>query len=109
MTEWVDVGSLADLKAARNKLVVTVDETDVLVLGHEGSVYAFANKCVHRDRELHKGVVLNGKLVCPGHQWAFVLDTGWEAIKETCQPTFPVQVVDDRIEVGRSPRPDCRP
>ena len=43
--------------------------------------------------------MLNGKLVCPGHQWAFALDSGWEAIKEECQPMFPVRVVDGIVEV----------
>jgi ketosteroid isomerase-like protein len=37
--------------------------------------------------------------VCPGHQWAFALDTGWEAVKEACQPTFPVRLTDDLVEV----------
>jgi nitrite reductase (NADH) small subunit len=43
--------------------------------------------------------VLNGKLVCPGHQWAFALDSGWESIKEERQPMFPVRVVDGIVEV----------
>lgn len=105
MSEWVPVGSVAQLTSSRQRMVVTVGDTDVLVLGHEGEVYAFANKCIHRDRELHKGVILNGKLVCPGHQWAFVLGTGWEAVKETCQPTYDVRIVDDQIEVSAEPRP----
>jgi ketosteroid isomerase-like protein len=44
-------------------------------------------------------VILNCKLVCPGHQWAFALDTGWESVKEECQPTHPVRVNGDIIEV----------
>ncbi len=103
MTEWVDVGSRADLTKARNKLVVDVHGTDVLVLAHGDGLYALANICIHRDRELSKGVVLNGKLVCPGHQWAFALDTGYEAVKDECQPTFPIREVGDRIEVGIEP------
>ncbi len=100
MTEWFDVGSRADLTKARNKLVVDVNGTDVLVLAHGDGLYALANICIHRDRELSKGVVLNGKLVCPGHQWAFALDTGYEAVKDECQPTFPIREVGDRLEVG---------
>ena len=60
-----------------------------------GSAY----RCIHKQCELANGVVLNGKLVCPGHQWAFALDSGWEAIKEECQPTYPVRVVDGIVEV----------
>ncbi len=56
------------------KVVVDVDGREMLVLAHDGAFYAFDNICIHRERELAKGVVLNGKLVCPGHQWAFALD-----------------------------------
>jgi len=99
---WIDVAAVADLTAKR-KLVVDVDGTAVLVLWHDERPFAFQNLCIHRDRELSKGVILNGKLVCPGHQWAFVLDSGWEAVKQQCQPTFAVRVRDDRVEL--LPRP----
>ena len=46
---------------------------------------------------------MNGKIVCPGHQWAFALGTGWEAVKQVCQPTHPVRVHDDVVEVCITP------
>ena len=99
---WVDVGDVAQLKKS-GKTVLDVDGREILVLAHDGTFYGFANRCIHKDRELVRGVVLNGKLVCPGHQWAFALDTGWESIKQRCQPTFPVRVVDDRVEIDIAP------
>jgi nitrite reductase (NADH) small subunit len=95
---WVAAGEAVAVGKAR-KVVIEVDGHEVLVLSHDGAFYAFANRCIHKQRELAKGVVLNGKLVCPGHQWAFALDSGWEAIKEECQPTYPVRVVDGTVEV----------
>jgi nitrite reductase (NADH) small subunit len=95
---WVDAGELHAVTRAK-KTVIDVDGHEVLVLAHDGQLYAFANRCIHKDRELAKGVVLNGKLVCPGHQWAFELATGWEAIKERCQPVYPVAVVDGVVRV----------
>jgi nitrite reductase (NADH) small subunit len=98
---WVAVAA-ADELAKRKKLVVDVAGREVLLLAHDGEVYAFQNRCIHKDRELVKGVVLNGKLVCPGHQWAFALGTGWESVKEQCQPTYAVRVVDGSVEVELS-------
>jgi nitrite reductase (NADH) small subunit len=95
---WVAAGDASALGKAR-KVVLDVDGHEVLVLAHDGAFYAFANRCIHKQRELAKGVVLNGKLVCPGHQWAFALESGWESIKEECQPTYPVRVVDGAVEV----------
>jgi nitrite reductase/ring-hydroxylating ferredoxin subunit/ketosteroid isomerase-like protein len=97
-TEWVPVGTVADV-AKRKKVVVPIGDRQVLVVAHDDRFFAFDNICVHRERELSKGVILNGKLVCPGHQWAFALETGWEAVKEMCQPTFPVRVNGDVVEV----------
>lgn len=99
MSDWTSVGTVEEV-TKRKKVVTEVDGIEVLVLAHDGQFYGFANKCVHRDRELSKGVVLNGKLICPGHQWAFALGTGYESIKELCQPTYEVRVVDDRVELG---------
>ena len=95
---WVQAGDVATITKAR-KTLIDVDGYEVLVLAHEGNLYAFQNRCIHKQRELAKGVVLNGKLVCPGHQWAFALDSGYEAVKEECQPMFPVRVVDGIVEV----------
>ena len=95
---WVRAGDVATISRAR-KTVIEVDGYEVFVLAHEGNLYAFQNRCIHKQRELAKGVVLNGKLVCPGHQWAFALDSGYEAIKEECQPMFPVRVIDGVVEV----------
>ncbi len=100
---WVLAGAVDDLTRQR-KAVVAVDGVDVLVLAHEGEFYAFQNSCIHRERELSKGVVLNGKLVCPGHQWAFALGTGYEAVKEQCQPTYDVRVADGELYVAAEPR-----
>lgn len=101
---WVRAGA-ADELARQRKTVVTVGDVDVLVLAHDGEFFAFQNSCIHRQRELSKGVVLNGKLVCPGHQWAFALGTGYEAVKEQCQPTYDVRVADGEVYVAAEPRP----
>ncbi len=95
---WIAIGEVQAVTKAK-KTVIDVDGHEVFVLAHDGGLYAFANRCIHKNRELAKGVVLNGKLVCPGHQWAFELATGWEAIKEQCQPMYPVHVVDGVVHV----------
>ena len=100
---WVDVGTTAEV-AKRRKVVVEVGDEQIFVLAHGGAFYALQNICIHRQREISKGVVLNGRIVCPGHQWAFDLQTGWEAIKQECQPTYRVRVADDIVQVDAASR-----
>jgi len=95
---WVEVAALDELRRAR-KLAVEVDGRQVGLFWHEGRAFAFDNVCIHKQRELTSGVILNGRLVCPGHQWAYELDTGWCRERERTQPTFPVLVEDGRVLV----------
>jgi nitrite reductase (NADH) small subunit len=92
---------VADLKEVtrRRKKVVTVDGEDIALFIVGDKVYALHDTCIHQQRSLSKGVLLNGRVICPGHQWAFDLETGWEKDQEECQPTYEVKVEDDAVHV----------
>jgi nitrite reductase/ring-hydroxylating ferredoxin subunit len=96
VTQWHEVAKLRDLEA-RKKLAVTVGDTAVALFAIKGSVYALADTCVHEQRQLSKGAVLFGKVVCPGHQWKFDPATGMAEGQDGCQPVYPVRVDDDGI------------
>jgi nitrite reductase/ring-hydroxylating ferredoxin subunit len=103
VTEWHDVATVKDLEA-RKKTSVTIGETTVALFWIKGTVYALADTCVHEQRQLSKGSVLFGKIVCPGHQWKFDPATGEADGQEPCQPTFPVRVaVDGVVSVSLEP------
>ena len=81
-----------------------------MVFLHEDHVYALDNICIHKQRELVKGVILNGRIVCPGHQWSFDLETGHEQKMDRYQPCFPAKVEDGTVFVGAEERSRaCRP
>ncbi len=102
-SNWVDVGSTAEV-AKRRKVVIEIGDEQIFVLAHDGDFFALQNICIHRQREISKGVVLNGRIVCPGHQWAFDLRTGWESVKQECQPTYRVRIEDDVVQVDAASR-----
>lgn len=97
-SNWVDVASTKDLQRKRS-LVVSGDHQDIAVFWHEDKPCALANICVHRDKELARGMIFKNRVVCPGHQWAFDLETGYCAERERSQPVYRTRVVDDRVEV----------
>jgi nitrite reductase/ring-hydroxylating ferredoxin subunit len=94
VTEWHEVAKLRDLEV-RKKTAVDVGDQRIALFWIKGSVYALADTCIHEQRQLSKGSVLFGKVVCPGHQWKFDPQTGAPEGQDGCQPTFPVQVRDD--------------
>jgi len=103
MVEWVEATDLETLKR-KKKIVVTVSDKEIVVLYADGQVYALNNICVHKQRRLSRGLVFQGKIICPGHQWAFDLDTGWVDEWQQCQPTHKVKVEDGVVFIDPSSR-----
>jgi nitrite reductase (NADH) small subunit len=102
MAEWVAVESMNVLER-RRKLLVDVAGRGVALFFVDGQVRALDNTCTHKQRELVKGTILGDRIVCPGHQWAFNLETGYEAKKCRYQPVFETRVEDGRIMVSSEP------
>jgi nitrite reductase/ring-hydroxylating ferredoxin subunit len=100
---WVPVAEVKELERRRRK-VVTVGDTDIALFSVEGQIYALHDVCIHKQRRLHKGTILKGRAICPGHQWAFDLRTGWVDEQDQCLPTYEVKVEDDKVYVNPEPR-----
>ena len=47
---------------------------------------------------------MRGRVICPGHQWAFDLETGWVEDQEQCQPTYAVRVEGEAVFVNATQR-----
>ena len=91
MAEWHEVATVRDLEA-RKRMAVTVGGTTIALFSIKGAVYALADTCVHEQRQLSKGAVLFGKVICPGHQWKFDPETGEAEGQDRSQPVYPVRV-----------------
>ncbi|BCI51853.1 hypothetical protein NIIDNTM18_11310 [Mycolicibacterium litorale] len=104
--EWIAVATTKEL-ARRRKLRVEAGGVAIALFTAGDRVYAFADDCVHQQRSLAKGTLLHGKVICPGHQWQFDLETGYEESQDMCQPTYPVRVEADTVYVDptRTPAP----
>ena len=101
--EWVDAVGLDEL-TAKGKLGVTAGGVPLLLvwLPDKEQVTAFYDICIHKQRNLSGGVILNGKIVCPGHQWSFDLETGHCVVRDRYQPTYRTEIVDGRVHVDIS-------
>ena len=103
MPDWLAVAELPQL-TRRKRLQVDVNGVPVALFLVGQDVYALADTCIHKQRSLSKGVLLNGCIVCPGHQWEFDPATGYEATQDRYQPTYDVRVDGGTVYVATSPR-----
>ena len=107
-TTWTLATTVGAL-GSRKKLRVEIGDIAIALFQAGGRIYAFQDLCVHQDRSLTKGTLLHGRVICPGHQWAFDLETGYEEDQDRCQPTYPVKIENDEIYVDLTRRPTYTP
>jgi nitrite reductase (NADH) small subunit len=101
--QWVAAAALKDLQR-RKKTLVQVEGEDVALFLVGDRVFALHDTCMHEQRSLSKGAILRGRVVCPGHQWQFDLETGWVEDQERCQPTYDVKVEGETVFVNPARR-----
>jgi nitrite reductase/ring-hydroxylating ferredoxin subunit len=91
---WVHVAELKEL-ARRRRKQVTVGSCPIALFLVDDEVFAVDDTCIHQERSLAKGTLLNGQVICPGHQWRFDPRTGEAEDQEGRQATYAVQVTDE--------------
>lgn len=103
MADWVPVAAVRDLQRRKKSLVRAGGESIALFMVGD-RVFALRDVCIHEQRSLSRGAILRGRVVCPGHQWQFDLETGWVEEQGRCQPTYDVKVQDGTVYVVPVPR-----
>ena len=91
---WVHVAEMKEL-ARRKRKQVSVAGCPIALFVVDGDVYAVDDTCIHQERSLAKGTLLNGQVICPGHQWKFDPRTGQPEDQDGCLATYAVQVTEE--------------
>ncbi|AVH54932.1 MULTISPECIES: Rieske 2Fe-2S domain-containing protein [Streptomyces] len=101
VTDWTDVAALSALGDGK-PLRVTPGGVPVVLVRHEGAVYALSATCTHAGGPLDEGKVAHdGCLICPWHGSVFRLEDG-KAMRGPAsvdEPSWEVKVDDGRIYV----------
>lgn len=112
---WTSVLT-ADALAADERQVVKVGDRSILLLNHQGNIYAMDNQCPHLKLPLKKGKLTGDcTIVCPWHKSAFDLKSGavqtwtpWPPVvgkvlsmvsTEKVLPVFPTRIEGGQIWV----------
>ena len=104
MNDWITVGRLAEIPR-RGARVVETDEGPVAIFRtSDDRLFALQDRCPHAGGPLSQGIVHDGRVTCPLHNWQIDLATG-EAIApdEGCTGRYGVKVEGERISIRRHP------
>ncbi|PZD73356.1 Biphenyl dioxygenase ferredoxin subunit [Acaryochloris thomasi RCC1774] len=79
---WEKAVSQNELAQEGARQVVKISQKKVVLLNHQGEIYAVENSCPHIKAPMSKGKVVDGTIVCPFHRSVFDLKTG--AVQDWC-------------------------
>lgn len=99
-TRWHDVAAVDEVPEMLPKKVEVAGRS-VLLCRSNGAIFAVDEICPHKYESMAYGVVFEGRITCPHHQYAFDLETG-RCNKRRCEPvqTYDCEVRESRVFVG---------
>jgi nitrite reductase/ring-hydroxylating ferredoxin subunit len=99
MAEWVDVGSVEDLRA-RGRRVFKAGGRQVLLISRGDRIFACNNRCPHEGYPLSEGTLGDEcTLTCNWHNWKFNLESGETLVGGDRLVLYPVEVREGRVFV----------
>ncbi|MGY6707594.1 MAG: nitrite reductase small subunit NirD [Rhizobiaceae bacterium] len=97
-SNWFEVGRLDDIPRRGARCVKNGDMTIALFRTADDRVFALEDKCPHRGGPLSQGIVHDGCVTCPLHNWIISLETGLaQGADEGSTLSFPVRIEGDRV------------
>ncbi|PNP93781.1 nitrite reductase small subunit NirD [Sphingobium fuliginis] len=102
MTDWIDIGTLADIPQRGARTVQIAGEKEIAVFRTgDDHVFALVNECPHKKGPLSQGIVHGHSVACPLHNWTIALRTGEaQGGDKGCTPTIAVRMEGDRILIA---------
>ncbi len=74
--QWIDVGCLDDIPRRGARCVQTGATTIALFRTSDDRVFALEDRCPHQGGPLSQGIVHDGCVTCPLHNWVISLESG---------------------------------
>lgn len=97
-SNWFEIGTLDDIPRRGARCVKNGDMTIALFRTADDRVFALEDKCPHRGGPLSEGIVHDGCVTCPLHNWVISLETGLaQGADEGSTLSFPVRIDGDRV------------
>ena len=100
---WIEIGQLSDIPR-RGTRQVRINRTTIGIFRTaDDRLFALEDRCPHKDGPLSQGIVHDGCVTCPLHNWVISLETG-EATgaDEGRVACYPVKLQGDTVLLSLS-------
>lgn len=101
MSNWIAIGSLADIPPRGARCVATPNGRIGIFRTADDRVFALEDHCPHRGGPLSQGIVHGAAVSCPLHNWVISLETGKAlGADEGAVRRVPVRVEGERLFIA---------
>lgn len=98
---WTRIGTLEDIPVQGSRRVILGDTKVAVFRTTANAVFALEDKCPHKAGPLSEGIVHDGCVTCPLHNWVIKLEDGTaQGADEGKTRTFPVKIEDGAILIA---------
>lgn len=98
---WVEIGSITDIPRQGARCVKNGEMTIAIFRTSADEVFAIEDKCPHKNGPLSQGIVHDGCVTCPLHNWVISLSTGEaQGADEGATRTFPIKLEGTSVLLG---------
>ncbi len=90
---WTRIGTINDIPVQGARRVILGDMKIAVFRTTANKVFALEDKCPHKNGPLSEGIVHDGCVTCPLHNWVIRLEDGTaQGADEGKTRTFPVKI-----------------
>ncbi|AVW93229.1 nitrite reductase small subunit NirD [Celeribacter baekdonensis] len=95
---WVNIGPLTEIPRQGARCVKNGDMSIAVFRTSHDQVFALEDKCPHKNGPLSQGIVHDGCVTCPLHNWVISLETGAaQGADEGQTATFEIKIEDGNV------------
>ena len=95
---WIEIGKVSDIPRQGSRCVKLADKTIAIFRTFDDQIFALEDKCPHKHGPLSQGIVHDGCVTCPLHNWVISLATGEaQGADEGTTQTYPIKLDGERI------------
>ena len=98
---WVTVGTVSDIPQRGSRCIKFGDVTIAIFRTADDRIFALEDKCPHKGGPLSQGIVHDGCVACPLHNWVISLETGSACGADEGQTSsYPTKLDGEKILLG---------
>ena len=96
---WVEVAKRTDLLPGRGR-TLQAGGRFLALYNDGGEFFAIDDTCPHQGASLGDGLLHEGRVICPMHQWMFSLRSGaCPSVPDLSVACYPTRLTGDAVEV----------